>query len=63
MTPQCILSTFEQAMSRSAAVRSMMRGRPVEGMAALVRKLVAAERQHCLHIIEAADLALASLAE
>jgi hypothetical protein len=58
---QLILTTFMDAMARSADVRSMARGRPVEGIAACVRKLVDAERQHAIHTLAAADRALASL--
>lgn len=48
-------------MEKAARVCQLARGRPVNGMVECVRKLVSAERQRALHILAAADAALAEL--
>jgi len=59
--PQAILHGFEAAMEKAARVCQLARGREVVGIAACVAKLVNAERQRALHILAAADRALAEL--
>jgi hypothetical protein len=59
--PQAILSDFEAAMQKAARVCQLARGREVGSIAACVAKLVSAERQKALHILAAADRALAEL--
>ena len=59
--PQAILCEFEAAMEKAARVWAIARGREVVGIAACVAKLVSAERQKALHILAAADRALAEL--
>jgi hypothetical protein len=59
--PQAILQGFEAAMEKAARVCQLARGREVVGIAACVAKLISAERQKALHILAAADRALAEL--
>jgi hypothetical protein len=59
--PQAVLNTFEAAMEKAGRVCQLARGREVVGIAACVAKLISAERQRALHILAAADLALAEL--
>jgi hypothetical protein len=61
MKPQAILNEFEAAMQKAARVADLARGRPVVGIIECVRKLISAERQRALHILAAADRALAEL--
>jgi hypothetical protein len=60
-TPQHLLSDFYQAVEKADAVKGLMAGRQVEGIAACVAKLIGAERQRAAHILAAADRALAEL--
>jgi hypothetical protein len=60
-SPQAVLSEFEAAMQKAARVADLAKGREVIGILECVRKLVSAERQRCVHIIAAADRALAEL--
>jgi hypothetical protein len=60
---QLIYDRFTAAVDKAAAVKALMLGRPVGSIAECVGKLVAAERQHALHILAAADRALESLAQ
>jgi hypothetical protein len=50
-----------QPSSGSSTVRKLALGRPSDGIAACVRKIIAAARQDALHIVQAADAALAEL--
>jgi hypothetical protein len=50
-------------MEKADRVCQLSRGREVVGIAACVAKLVSAERQKALHIIQAADRALAELGD
>jgi hypothetical protein len=59
--PQQILHVFQDAVDRAENLRRMMAGRPVTGIVACVKKLISAERQKALHILAAADRALAEL--
>ena len=59
--PQQILHEFEAAMEKAARVCQLARGREVVGIKACVAKLVNAERQRVLHILAAADRAIAEL--
>jgi hypothetical protein len=59
--PQNILDTFYAAAARSQTVRKMALNRPSGSIAACVRKIIAAARQNALHIVHAADAALAEL--
>jgi hypothetical protein len=59
--PQAILNAFQGAVDRAENLRRMQIGREVVGIAACVAKLISAERQRCVHILAAADLALAEL--
>ena len=59
--PQAILNAFQDAVTRAENLRRMQNGREVVGIAACVAKLISAERQRALHILAAADLALAEL--
>ena len=59
--PQAVLATFQDAVTRAENLRRMQAGREVVGIAACVAKLISAERQKALHILAAADLALAEL--
>jgi hypothetical protein len=59
--PQAILSAFQHAVDRAENLRRMQIGRPVNGITECVAKLVSAERQKAVHIIAAADRALAEL--
>jgi hypothetical protein len=59
--PQAILNEFEVAMAKAVRVCQLARGREVVGIEACVAKLVSAERQKALHILAAADRALAEL--
>jgi hypothetical protein len=59
--PQAILSEFEAAMEKATRVCQLARGREVVGIAACVAKLISAERQKALHILAAADRAIAEL--
>jgi hypothetical protein len=61
MKPQTILDAFYEAVAWSATVRKLALGRPSDGIAACVRKIIAAARQDALHIVQAADAALAEL--
>jgi hypothetical protein len=60
---QAILDAFQVAVDRSSRIRELVRGRPVEGMAACVAKIIAAERLHARHVLAAADRALAQLGQ
>jgi hypothetical protein len=59
--PQAILNEFEAAMEKAVRVCQLARGREVVGIAACVAKLVSAEGQKALHILAAADRAIAEL--
>jgi hypothetical protein len=59
--PQAILSDFEAAMAKATRVCQLARGREVVGIEACCVKLISAERQKALHILAAADRALAEL--
>ena len=59
--PQAILSAFQDAMEKATRVCQLARGREVGSIKACVAKLVSAERQRALHILAAADMALAEL--
>jgi hypothetical protein len=59
--PQAILNAFQDAVARAENLRKMQIGREVVGIAACVAKLVNAERQRALHILAAADRAIAEL--
>jgi hypothetical protein len=61
MNPQQILDTFYAAAARSAGVRKLALGRSSDSIAACVRKIIAAARQDAIHILAAADAALAEL--
>jgi hypothetical protein len=61
MKPQQILDEFHAAMARSETVCKMALNRPSGSIAACVRKIIAAARQDALHIVQAADAALAAL--
>jgi hypothetical protein len=59
--PQKVLAEFDAAVARSATVKKLALGRPSDGIAACVAKIIAAARQDALHIIQAADVALLQL--
>ena len=59
--PQAILNAFQDAVARAENLRKMQIGREVVGIAACVAKLISAERQKALHILAAADRAIAEL--
>jgi hypothetical protein len=61
--PQAILSEFEAAMAKATRVADLAKGREVVVIKACVAKLVSAERQRCVHILAAADRALAELGD
>jgi hypothetical protein len=60
-SPQAILSAFQDAVARAENLRKMQNGREVGSIKACVLKLVNAERQKAVHILAAADHALAEL--
>jgi hypothetical protein len=59
--PQAILCEFEAAMAKAGRVANLAKGRPVVGIVECVAKLISAERQKALHVLAAADRALAEL--
>jgi hypothetical protein len=59
--PQAILNAFQDAVARAENLRRMQNGKEVVGIVECVRKLINAERQKALHIIQAATAALAEL--
>jgi hypothetical protein len=61
--PQAILNTFQHAVDRAENLRRMQNGREVVGIVACCAKLISAERQKALHILAAADRALAELGD
>jgi hypothetical protein len=61
--PQAILNDFEAAREKATRVADLAKGRPVSSIVECVRKLVSAERQKALHVLVAADRALAELGE
>ena len=61
--PQAILNAFQDAVARAENLRKMQIGREVVGIAACVAKLISAERQKALHILAAADRAIAELGD
>jgi hypothetical protein len=56
-----VFSVFQGAVIRAENLRRMQIGREVVGITACVAKLVNAERQKALHVIQAATVALAEL--
>ena len=59
--PQAILNAFQDGVARAENLRKMQIGRPSNGIVDCVLKLISAERQKALHILAAADHALAEL--